>query len=90
MSASKEWTDYHLTKSGWVVGSQKIDFAGTKEMPAPLDRVLTCRFHEEMSSPFSPRQTWTDETWRSKDEAAVQALLKKYGECPGGIAGLSQ
>jgi len=88
MSASKEWTDYHLTRSGWVVGSQRIDFAGIHELPTPPDRVLTCRFHEEMSSPFSPCHSWTVETWRSKDEAKMEALLKKYGDCPGGIAGL--
>jgi len=28
MSASKEWTEWHLTPTGWVRGSEKVDYQG--------------------------------------------------------------
>ena len=52
MSASNEWSEYHLTPNGWVEGSEKLDFSRT-ERPAPADRVLTVRQHDYLSSSFS-------------------------------------
>ncbi|WP_456325226.1 hypothetical protein [Desulfonauticus submarinus] len=82
MSASDEWFDYHLTPQGWVEGSRKIDFVGVKEKKVPKDRVLTLRFHEYMSSGFSPMDIWYEELWRHENETLVQNLIKRYGNIP--------
>jgi hypothetical protein len=82
MSASHEWSEYHLTPEGWKSGSEQQDFAGVQTVPPPSDRVLTCRFHERQSSIYSSLDRWVDEVWRSEDAEAIEELLKKYGPCP--------
>ena len=89
MSASNEWFEYHLTPAGWVAGSEKIDFAGLKPKPAPIDRVLTVRYHEFMSSSFSKMKKWREEVWRSDDEAKVRELVATHGKAPEGYQGYS-
>ncbi len=83
MSASNEWWDFHLTPQGWVDGSYKEDFGGTKEVDPPPDRVLTMRYKEYQSSPFSRCTTSWEERWRSADEPTVQSLLAQYGKKGG-------
>jgi hypothetical protein len=46
MTASREWTEYHLTPAGWMRGSEKTDF-DQNEVTPPADRVLTMRYVEE-------------------------------------------
>lgn len=83
MSASHEWTEWHLTPSGWVSGSERVDFGGVTEKPAPPDRVLTCRYTERLSSSFSTMDRTVRELWRRPgDDALIASLLKKHGECP--------
>lgn len=82
MSASDEWTEYHLTPSGWVEGSTRVDFAGVKQKPAPPDRVRTCRWRELLSSGYGPMHKSLIDEWESEDKAAVKALTDQYGPCP--------
>jgi hypothetical protein len=84
MCASNEWQDYHLTPTGWVEGSEKVDFSGIHEKPIPADRVLTVRWVDNQSSAFSKADRYWKETWRSSDSAAVSALVAKFGERPSG------
>lgn len=67
MSESDEWTDWHLTPRGWEEGSQKLDFVGYQEKPVPKDGVMTCRYSEKLSSPFS----------KSKNDGEIKKLLEK-------------
>lgn len=53
MSASNEYTEWHLTSRGWERETVKIDFQQRVERQAPVDRVLSYKFYEYMSSPFS-------------------------------------
>ena len=53
MSASHEWTEYHLTPRGWEQGSWKIDFGDVHKKDPPPNRFLTCVYHERLSSVFS-------------------------------------
>jgi len=82
MSASNEWTEWHLTPRGWECGTEKIDSAPTSPVPPPTDRVLTCRYHEFLGSIHSKVQRSVDEVWRGTDEVTVASLLTKFGICP--------
>jgi hypothetical protein len=82
MSLSREWTDWHLTPRGWEAGSQHTDFGKETNIDPPQDRVLTSRFHEEISSRFSKPDRSHEETWRSTDEESVDKLLKQFGSPP--------
>ena len=64
MSASNEWFDDHLTPNGWIEGSRKADLGEVYSKPEPENRVLTLRFNEYMSNPFSRKDTWYTEIWR--------------------------
>ncbi|NMO17484.1 hypothetical protein HPC49_05560 [Pyxidicoccus fallax] len=82
MSASREWREWHLTPNGWVQGSVQTDFSDVKQMPTPADRVLTCRYLEELGAAGGKWHKGVSEEWRSKDETTVGTLLKQFGECP--------
>jgi|APEBP8051073058_1049385.scaffolds.fasta_scaffold30026_1 hypothetical protein len=82
MSASYEWTDWHLTPNGWVRGTMKTD-AGVQSSSAPPSSVVaTFRYSED-----HPGYGTADErvVMRSPEGQApdeVQALMQVYGECP--------
>jgi hypothetical protein len=82
MSASDEWTEWHLTPDGWKVGSTKVDFAGVTEQEPPPDRVLTHRWSEHLSSVHSTMDRAGEIIWQSDDQKAVAALLAKFGNPP--------
>ncbi|OGR05262.1 MAG: hypothetical protein A2511_05810 [Deltaproteobacteria bacterium RIFOXYD12_FULL_50_9] len=82
MSASNEWTIWHLTPRGWEAGSKKTDFAPVKEKTPPPDRVLSCDFREVYSSIFSKPARTEKELWRGQDKEKIEELLKKFGGCP--------
>ncbi len=79
MSASYEWTEWHLTPGGWMRGSERTD-CGREEVEPPLDRVLTVRYIDEHNG-YSARQSHSEE-WRSQDSTAVHSLLDQYGPVP--------
>lgn len=82
MSASHEWSVWHLTPRGWEQGNWKIDFGDVHKKEPPSDRVLTCKYHEKMSSVFSKMDVYINEEWRSDKRTEVSELLEKYGACP--------
>jgi len=82
MSASNEWTEWHLTPRGWERGSEKIDFSGPTDVAPPPDRVLTSTYHEYLSSVYSSIDRYHKETWRGNDEALIKKLLAQFGEPP--------
>lgn len=79
MSASNEWSEYHLTPRGWEAGSEKLDFGGVTSAPTPEDRVITIREHEYISSSFGPMEMWSAVVWTSADSARVSDLQSQYG-----------
>lgn len=81
MAASDEWTDWHLTPSGWERGSEKEDFNST-ERPTPLDRVCTYRWREYLSSTFSTMDRKLELLWETDDKSALQSLKQKFGDAP--------
>jgi hypothetical protein len=52
MSASREWTEWHLTPSGWQRGSKETDFAPATKVEPPEDRVLSCVYKETVASSY--------------------------------------
>jgi len=81
MSASNEWTEWHLTPDGWQRGTEKEDFRRVDREP-PVDRVLTVIYREFISSSFSPMEKSSYVEWQSNDAAAITALTAKYGPAP--------
>lgn len=81
MSASNEWTEYHLTPSGWTTGTQKTDF-GRTDRDDPTDRVQTVRVRDFLSSGFSKVEHTREVVWESADKVSVADLIKQHGEAP--------
>lgn len=79
MSASDEWTEWHLTPTGWQRGTEKEDFRRTDREP-PEDRVLTVRWSEHLGHHFGAMHRAHEETWRSPDAERVATLLTEFGE----------
>jgi len=76
-----EWTEWHLTPSGWEQGDEKTDFNKTSR-PIPAGRVQTVTYHEEVSSGFSPLEKFKTVDWTSADTELLKALIHRFGEAP--------
>ena len=81
MSASDEWTEWHLTPRGWERGTEHLDHGETKRDP-PDDRMATVRIGDRYASAFSKCDHFTEHIWRSSDEKELGRLLSKYGNLP--------
>jgi len=82
MSASNEYTEWHLTKKGWESGTKKTDFHKPLIVLAPLDRVLSYKYFEYMSSGFNDIEKGLEEIFRCGDDNSISQLLIKFGTCP--------
>jgi hypothetical protein len=84
MAIRKEWTEWHLTPQGWEQGSTRREGRGNEWRDEPADRLLSYQHIEIHGSAGHPKIT-TEETWRTKDTAALQQLeaaLARYGAAP--------
>ena len=81
MSYSREWTEYHLTPSGWQSGSKRTYFDCTKKL-YPLDRVATERRIKEQTSTDNETKGRTELLWESEDKQLGMRLRAKYGPSP--------
>jgi hypothetical protein len=84
MAASKEWAEWHLTRSGWVRGSYETD-SNSATVGPPADRVLTCEYRQRMQNFDSKIQEDRGTIWRHPDEGLIRPLLDQFGPCPGRI-----
>ncbi len=82
MSLSSEHFKHHLTPSGWVAGSEKLDFCAEKVVPPPVDTLLTVNEHRSISHWTANEDVDFYEVWRSSDSAALNAAIAKYGDRP--------
>lgn len=76
-----EWTAYHLTKAGWVLGDKHREFAPLLSRSAPVHRLLS------IVNKVSPREFGTNElvqreVWRADDVTLVESMLDQFGPAP--------
>lgn len=84
MSASDEWTEWHLTPRGWERGSEKRDFSGVKSSPAPDGSVAVYRYRETLGAlgVLSSAQHWAYHVRGDESAPVVVDLMNRYGPCP--------
>lgn len=82
MSFSLESTEWHLTPNGWKKGTTEKDPNIVNKKENPPDRVLTCRYVEEQTSPFAKMNSYTEIIWKGSDEEIIEELKKEFGDCP--------
>jgi hypothetical protein len=89
MAIRKEWTEWHLTSRGWEQGSTRREGRGNDWRDEPADRLLSYQHIEIHGSAGHPSaihpKISTEETWRTKDPAALpqlEAALAQYGAAP--------
>lgn len=78
-----EWTEWHLTPRGWEQGGQKRESSTQiKEVETPQDKVLTCRYHENVTINSVWMQKHVSVTWKDSNQQLVEELIDKFGDCP--------
>ena len=77
-----EWTEWHLTPAGWQRGSTRVQGKGNTWVDEPEDRVLSYVYKELETSTSPEASVSAEETWRSKTETDVAALLRQHGPSP--------
>ena len=86
MSATNEWTEWHLTPRGWERGSERQDFGGKKTVTPPEDRVLTVRWVEYQSEARAKAQLCHENVWKSEDkELLIEKYKKIHGDSPANL-----
>ena len=81
MSASLEWTEWHLTNTGWVRGTQKTDTNMT-HVSYPEGVVATFTYSEEISYFGRPDCKTSEPTIEDSLRADFEAAILKFGQCP--------
>lgn len=82
MSASKEWTEWHLTPTGWVQGTTKTDSSIRVEAP-PAAVLASYRYIEEASYTISRvfgRIEVLSIAAEKKEDIRIATAL--FGPCP--------
>jgi hypothetical protein len=82
MAARKEWTEWHLTPRGWEKGATRVHGQGNTWVEEPVDRLLSCVYQEVETDTSTEVRKWSEETFRSKKKAELDAALNKFGPCP--------
>ncbi|BAZ09057.1 hypothetical protein NIES4071_08630 [Calothrix sp. NIES-4071] len=78
-----EWTEWHLTYNGWEKGTQKReDNPQLIKVEPPDNRVLTCRYHENITINSTWLQKHIIEIWRDSDCERIDELLENFAGCP--------
>jgi hypothetical protein len=81
MGVYDSWdVECHLTRTGWVEGSEWEFGKQVTDVPPPGDRVLTLMVSTRQSSGWSKENVRAKETWRapSATEEELQVLRKKH------------
>ncbi len=81
MILGSEWTAYHLTPEGWVIGDKQREFAPLLSRPAPGDRLLSVVVKISFQQ-FGTNEPVQREVWRAADEPLIKSLLDQYGPAP--------
>jgi hypothetical protein len=82
-SSMSEWTEWHLTTRGWERGFQMRESSEKiTETEVPIDRVLTCRYHENVTINSTWMQKHITEIWQDSNLKIVEQMLEKFGTCP--------
>ncbi len=85
MAISRQWTEWHLTPSGWVSGSSRRDGEGNVWRDEPEDRIITFVYQEQIDKAHPEPHATVQESWRSKAVGAgtgIDQLLAQHGPCP--------
>lgn len=81
MSASHEWTEWHLTDSAWIRGSMKTDSTFTN-VERPPNAIASFRYSEEISY-VGRADEKVVQIWKSNCTADQLAqAIAACGECP--------
>lgn len=77
-----EYTHWHLTPRGWERGTRKHD-NDSQVLPDPPGSVGVWIWSDDMPSPVGMSPKYELEKGRQTgSDAEVEALIKKFGECP--------
>jgi hypothetical protein len=74
-------TEYHLTPSGWVIGTARFfGHVQGKELPRPPDCVATFEHEIYQRSRWSGEERRWKRIWKAGhvDEAQIEILLRTY------------
>lgn len=81
MSASKEYTEWHLVPdSGWVRGTEREDFGRITSRPTPANAVMSITWKEECNGYGPVHSAHTDQNVRNQVEA--DKLIERFGPPP--------
>ena len=81
MSASSEWTEWHLTASGWKRGTTKSE-TEMKLVASPPGSVAKYQYVEEHSGYGKPTERVTQASSPNLKAEDFERLIALHGNCP--------
>jgi hypothetical protein len=88
MAISRQWTEWHLTPTGWVSGSSRRAGEGNVWRDEPSGRVITFVYQVQTDKAHPESHATVQESWRSKAAGAtdtIEQLLAQHGPCPSNL-----
>lgn len=84
MSCDDYSVEYHLTPSGWKIGTTYFYGKPQKEIQPPSDRLLTVVQDTVQTSRWSPEEVSWRTAWTAPNTAPekLKELFSKYGKHP--------
>lgn len=83
-SKDTSWTEYHLTPSGWVRGTQRSEGGKFElEIAAPPDTLMTIRSFSCIPSNGNEKpRNWSEIRWATRDTTKLQTAQADWGVLP--------
>lgn len=78
MAHEDEWTEWHLTPTGWIRGNSKTTHSAIKERQKPEDAVLTKRYRELQTDTHAKTKISQEEVWSNTDKATIVNLKRLW------------
>jgi hypothetical protein len=78
MALCNEWTEWHLTETGWIKGKNRTTFSDLQKHQAVKGTVLIKKYQEIQTSSFSKVKVTIDDIWDNGDKEIIERLLKRY------------
>jgi hypothetical protein len=86
MAYDQYWSDWHLTKQGWIEGGSDLG-SGLNVSDAtdmrPEGTVLSVRRHVWQSNAWVPEDITWSERWQGANQGEITRLVECYGRRPG-------
>lgn len=77
-----EYTEWHLTPTGWVRGTEQRNYGSARIVPPPANRVKSVQYYEIPKGIEGEKIKGVSSTYQGADFKFTDSLESTFGTCP--------